>query len=89
MTLLFVDSFDHYATDDATKKWTSLYQSGLDNTVYDAVNAVLPGEGRRGTAAAWANNNGGTWNKTLGFRTTWIFGFAFRYTNLIYNMINQ
>lgn len=69
MALLFMDGFDHYATADFTKKWTSI----------NASPQILPTSGRRGGGAARID----VYNTNLVFKTfpftsnTWILGFAF------------
>lgn len=64
MALRFTDSFDHYATADLTKKWTS-YVSSAD---------IVAG-GRNGSCVRLI---GGNILKTLDSQATWIVGFAFR-----------
>lgn len=43
MALLFLDSFDHYSTEEIDRKWTSAF----------TMPTIRPGEGRCGTAALW------------------------------------
>jgi hypothetical protein len=76
MTLRFVDSFDHYATADLTKKWTSTL-----GTV-----EISAGNGRDGTAClrgSAAPNATRTFyvQRTLAAQATWIVGVAFKPSN--------
>jgi hypothetical protein len=52
MALLFMDSFDHYATADIAEKWTSITQ----NASYLTIGAY----GRNGTNGLWNPNTGQT-----------------------------
>jgi len=66
MALRFADSFDHYATADLAKKWTS-----------STTAVISAGNGRNSTACLRCS--GSVVNTiTLGAQTTWIVGFAFR-----------
>lgn len=64
----FLDSFDHYATAQATRKWTTL-----------SATAISGGSGRRGTAAMGASSSW-TLTKQLDNQPTWIIGCAFKCT---------
>ena len=68
--LLFMDGFDHYATADLTKKWTSVGST-----------ASIGSSGRRsgGNLAVTAASTG-TVTKTLAAATSWVVGVAFQYT---------
>lgn len=68
MALLFMDGFDHYATADITKKWTS--NSGGNATI----NATA---GRRGGGACLVPNAANFLTKVLPASSSWIMGFAF------------
>lgn len=72
MALLFVDSFDHYATGDISEKWTST--SG--GQTIDA------GQGRRGTAAIRFSMNAGQYfgKSVQATGSTAIVGFAYKPT---------
>lgn len=68
MTLRFCDSFDHYATGDIARKWTS--NSGME---------IVTG-GRRGTnCMRTAGGTAANALKTLTAKTTWILGAAVYY----------
>jgi hypothetical protein len=70
MALRHVDSFDHYATAQINRKYTS--SEGVTPT-------ISAGNGRRGTASLRLNS-ANVVNVTKGFdsQATWIVGFAFR-----------
>ena len=72
MALLFMDSFDHYATADITEKWTS---------VSDASHPVIGAYGRTGTQGlllSGANQIGSVVMTVLGGVDEAIVGFAFK-----------
>lgn len=46
MSMLMLDSFDHYATSDIERKWTQLYGQAAQGT---GTTAISSGTGRRGT----------------------------------------
>ncbi|KKN52729.1 hypothetical protein LCGC14_0609660 [marine sediment metagenome] len=72
MTLLFIDSFDHYDTDDLPKKYNSVTGG----------TAISAGNGRYGTDGLYILGGGGEQSiqKNLpGSYTTLIIGFAFKY----------
>lgn len=70
--LRYVDSFDHLASGDLTEKWTS--NVGM---------TISAGTGRRGTAGLRQSNVGDhAVSLTLDAQSTWILGFAFRYSQL-------
>jgi hypothetical protein len=72
--LLFCDSFDHYATADITKKWTSNGNSG------GGVPAITSGAGRNGTNGMRIPRSDSFVRKTLtAAHATHIVGFAFKY----------
>jgi len=66
MTLLFVDGFDHYATADLAKKWTS----GGGNMTVGAV-------GRRSGSGISGSTSAANLSKTLAASASWVVGFAF------------
>ncbi|NMF98381.1 hypothetical protein GPA27_13400 [Aromatoleum toluolicum] len=68
MTLLFVDGFDHYATADITKKWTT-----------SASASISAAAGRRagGAAAIPANASSSMVKSGLGNAATLVVGFAY------------
>lgn len=70
MALRFIDSFDHYATADATKKGWTFTGVGISTI-----------NGRRGTGSLTAS---GSWTavKVLDNQPTWIVGCAFKCTTL-------
>lgn len=74
MTLLFVDGFDHYATADVTKKWTSTGGSSL----------TISATGRRsGSSLRWttaSTSNGVV--KTVTTGASFVIGFALRVSAL-------
>jgi hypothetical protein len=57
MALLFMDSFDHYATADVTTKWTQLY---LPGGASGDTSQILASGGRRSSSAWRASVTGGT-----------------------------
>jgi hypothetical protein len=71
VTLVFMDSFDHYATADIPHKWPL------------TVGAVLiqPGAGRRGTNSLRSNGNGQYVARLFPPAPTWIVGMSLRFTN--------
>jgi|SRR3990167_662169 len=71
MTLLFVDSFDHYASAELELKWTA---KGSATTVIDGSN------GRNSTAGLNAGSTAGSVRKTLpgGAKATLIAGVGFK-----------
>jgi hypothetical protein len=72
MALRFVDSFDHYASADITKKWTS-----------NSSGAISAGNGRAGSQAL--STNGNTVNGpslTLDAQGTWVVGFSLTFSTL-------
>ena len=70
MTMLFMDGFDHYATADGSKKWTSFSA---------AINASA---GRRGGGCVEANA-GDECAKTFTAATSFVIGFAFSVGSLL------
>ena len=81
MSLLFMDSFDHYITADLQEKWNALYLPDGSTLSVSATN------GRRSTASLRfsisGNNTRGTITKTVGASgAVAILGFAFRPTNV-------
>ena len=78
MTLLFLDSFDHYDTGDITKKWNSVLGC-----------AIGGGYGRNGTAGIFLWGAGNTYiTKTLlSSYTTLITGFAIQFTTALTNAV--
>lgn len=64
MALRFMDSFDHYATADIGKKWTT-----------PGAATISAGNGRNGTASLRLVASS-TCQKVLGSQATWIAGFA-------------
>ncbi len=73
MALLFTDGFDHYATADINKKWTTIVGAP----------AITAGGGRRGSASLTVNssNEGVTRTFDTAF-SAWVVGFAFSTTAL-------
>lgn len=71
MTLLFCDSFDHYATADILNKWTAFESSGTGQ-------AIGSGNGRR-SGNAWTSSNTlrGLLKAVAGSPSTLIVGGAF------------
>lgn len=71
MTLLFVDGFDHYATADISKKWTSV----------GAGAAIELSNGRRGGGCLNFASIASTQfiTKTLSQSASWVIGLAFQY----------
>lgn len=75
MTLLFMDGFDHYATADITKKWTSASGSPV----------ISAAAGRRGGGALLAPNNttiAQNITKTFAASASFVLGFSFKATAL-------
>lgn len=68
MALLFIDGFDHYATADLPKKWSS----------YSIYASVLPTGGRRGTGSLRGTGNPAWVKKTVVPGASFVMGFAFR-----------
>ncbi|EYS89517.1 hypothetical protein CF68_32970 [Cupriavidus sp. SK-4] len=68
MTLLFIDSFDHYATADITKKWTS--NSGTTS--------ISASGGRRGGGAA-SLDPGASLSKAVPAASAFVVGAAFNF----------
>mgnify|MGYP000653285074 CR=1 FL=1 len=69
MALLFIDGFDHYATADITKKWTSAGATAVIGST----------DGRRGGGAFKASLTGTSTTiltKTLTASASWVLGFA-------------
>lgn len=64
--LLFMDGFDHYATADIAKKWTS--QAG---------SISIGSAGRRLSGQLHITNNTSSASKTLNANASWVIGFAF------------
>ena len=76
MALVFVDSFDHYATADILDKWTADAGSG---------SAAITSAGRFGsrlTCASSATAVNGV-NLTVASLATYVVGFAFKYSSLL------
>lgn len=71
--LLFMDGFDHYATADITKKWTSNSGGGL---------GIVGGAGRRGTSGFQVISSSSYVNKTIPPTTSLIFGFSIKLGSL-------
>lgn len=67
MSLIFMDGFDHYATADITKKWTSQSGSGLS----------IGSAGRRLSGQLRLTNNACHITKTFAANASWVIGFAF------------
>jgi hypothetical protein len=67
MTLLFADSFDHYATADITKKWNSTGGGTINSTA-----------GRRSGGAYRGSSNGNTITKTFAANASVVVGFAYK-----------
>jgi hypothetical protein len=80
MSLLFVDGFDHYATADITRKWTSTGVSFSGNAGIGS--SVV----RYGAGAFFSNTSTTATDrklvKTLAASATWVVGFAFRTSGL-------
>lgn len=79
MALRFMDGFDHYATADITKKWTSITGGSV------TINA---GTGRRSSGSmsiSLGSANGVS--KTLDAQATWIVGVAVNYTTFPTNNV--
>lgn len=74
MALRFCDSFDHYATADIAKKWTTITSS-----------PVIGATGRNSTNGCRLNGNGTGIGKTLGAQATWIIGFSIKTNTLLTN----
>jgi hypothetical protein len=69
MALRLADSFDHYATAQLTRKWTTL----------DGSPAISAGNGRRSTASLrMTSANNISLSKGFDSQATWIVGFAYR-----------
>lgn len=69
MTLLFMDGFDHYATADITKKWTTA-----------SIGSIASTSGRRGGGAVSLNSGTQSLSKAITSSGTVIIGFAFKTT---------
>jgi len=67
MSLLFVDGFDHYATADFTKKYTSTVGSPL----------IASAIGRRGTKGLNTQGTGSV-SKSFSAESSWVLGVAFK-----------
>jgi hypothetical protein len=73
MSLIFVDSFDHYATADFTKKWSATGGSPTLNA----------SGGRRGGGALQAGSSSGHYlQKALTPGASWVVGFSLKFTTL-------
>lgn len=71
MTMLFCDSFDHYASAQLTHKWTAI---GTGTTIVAAT-------GRRGTQAAKVSSTNHYLQKTFGtYYSTLVTGFSLNYS---------
>jgi hypothetical protein len=68
MSLLFCDSFDHYATGDFLQKWSSV----------NSVGAITAGAGRRGTNSLRATATNNNHDKTIAATVTGVLGVAFK-----------
>ena len=82
MALLFLDSFDHYATGDLLEKWTSVWASGT-------VAPTIAASGRTANALQWTTAGMNQYMKSLTLTpqvgvsgTTAIVGFAFKISSL-------
>lgn len=75
MALLFIDSFDHYATADLTEKWTTEKAGSV---------ATIGAYGRRGTSGfrATSGNDQVLVGLTSGSPTEWIMGAAVCFNSL-------
>lgn len=71
MTLLFVDGFDHYATADITKKWTSLNGS-----------PTIGALGRRLSGQLRISNTACHVTKTFSANASWVIGVAYSVASL-------
>lgn len=71
MTLLFMDSFDHYAAADLNKKWSTMGGAGISMVA-----------GRNGNALQLTGVSGAFALKGVGQRATLVCGFAFAITSL-------
>jgi hypothetical protein len=67
MSLLFVDGFDHYATADFTKKYTSITGAPV----------ITSAIGRRGTKGYNTSNTGAIF-KSFAAESSWVIGAAFK-----------
>jgi len=85
MALLFMDSFDHYATADITEKWTAI------TTVVNGIGKapIIGAYGRNGTSGLRTATAGGGTDVALGPTITvaptggvCLFGAALKYANL-------
>ncbi|AQV94744.1 hypothetical protein BJN34_12725 [Cupriavidus necator] len=65
MSLIFMDGFDHYATADITKKWTSLAGASINAS-----------GGRRGGGAMSVSGSGNYVQKTFPAAAGWVVGAA-------------
>jgi hypothetical protein len=73
MTAIFIDGFDHYATANIGKKWTTAGAS-----------ATIGSSGRRSSGnLATASSSSGVVTKTLAATASWVIGFAFQYTGSV------
>lgn len=70
--LIFIDGFDHYATADLSKKWTSVVGAGA---------TIVAGSGRRGGGAFGNATVSAAFNvsKAIPATTSFVIGFAFFY----------
>lgn len=75
MSVLFMDSFDHYATADVLNKWTTVESSS-------AGQAISSGGGRRGTNGWICTSAGRGLNKAFTSVTTAIIGVAVKHPTL-------
>lgn len=74
MSLVFMDSFDHYATADIETKWPLTSTS-------DAYPLILAGGGRRGTNCCRSNGNASYLGRLFPPAPTWIVGMSLRFDN--------
>jgi hypothetical protein len=73
MSLIFMDGFDHYATADISKKWTS----ALGTLAISSANA------RRGSGGALrSTSTSGLATKTLAASAGWVTGFGISFSSL-------
>lgn len=70
MSLLFIDGFDHYATADLAKKWTTV----------SFTPTIVPAGGRRGGGALVATGSSHSVQKTIALQTGLVWGSAVLFT---------
>lgn len=72
MTLLFVDGFDHYATADITKKWSTL----------NGAPTINASGGRRSSGGLSLTAVSQYLTRSFAANASWVIGFAIRLTSL-------